>query len=355
MCVRVEAILANYTVSAGHAAAWLEYVETRGVSSETLLDRSGIGADRLADPDGRIPFMAYVELVRGAIAASGDTGLVLRFGAEAGPGGLGILGLIMEASATMFDAFVQMQRFGRLVVEVECATDGPRFDLIPRDGRMYAVDQRLDPNAFPELTELSFARLVCGPRRFLPEAHILSVAVTHPEPPHRARYDEVFQCPVEFDSTWNALELHPDIMGWPVAQNPRYVFDVLTERAETLLEKMETDRSVRARLERRLLETLHQGEISADQMAREMGISRQTLFRRLKAEDTTYADVLDDLRHRLALQYLLGRKVSVNETAYLVGFSEPSAFSHAFKRWTGKSPRAYRQDAQSGSRPATGR
>ena len=73
--------------------------------------------------------------------------------------------------------------------------------------------------------------------------------------------------------------------------------------------------------------------------ASKMGLSRQTLFRKLKAEGANFEKVLDELRHRLALDYLSGKKVSVNETAYLVGFSEPAAFSRAFKRWTGSSPR----------------
>ena len=71
-------------------------------------------------------------------------------------------------------------------------------------------------------------------------------------------------------------------------------------------------------------------------------MSRQTLFRKLKAEGLTFEKVLDELRHKIALHYLAGKKVSVNETAYLVGFSEPSAFTRAFKRWTGASPRTVR-------------
>jgi AraC-like DNA-binding protein len=73
-----------------------------------------------------------------------------------------------------------------------------------------------------------------------------------------------------------------------------------------------------------------------------MGVSRKTLLRRLKAEGVTFAKVLDALRHKMALDYLSARKVSVNETAYLVGFSDSTAFSRAFKRWTGKSPREVR-------------
>ena len=83
---------------------------------------------------------------------------------------------------------------------------------------------------------------------------------------------------------------------------------------------------------------LHTGDGSMDMIAGKMGVSRQTLFRRLKAEGVTFEKVLDELRHKLALHYLSGKKVSVNETAYLVGFSDPAAFSRAFKRWTGMSP-----------------
>jgi AraC-like DNA-binding protein len=79
-----------------------------------------------------------------------------------------------------------------------------------------------------------------------------------------------------------------------------------------------------------------------DVIAGGMGLSRQTLFRRLKDEGTTFEKLLDELRHKMALNYLSEKKVSVNETAYLTGFSESAAFSRAFKRWTGQSPRAMR-------------
>ena len=85
---------------------------------------------------------------------------------------------------------------------------------------------------------------------------------------------------------------------------------------------------------------LHTGTASMESVAERLAVSRQTLYRRLKSEGVTFETVLDELRHQLALHYLSGRKTSVNETAYLVGFSESAAFSRAFKRWTGTSPRA---------------
>lgn len=80
--------------------------------------------------------------------------------------------------------------------------------------------------------------------------------------------------------------------------------------------------------------------IRIDGIAAELGVSRQTLYRRLRAEETTFEELLDRLRHRLALLYLRDEHLSVKAASYRLGFSEPAAFSRAFKRWTGASPSA---------------
>ena len=80
-------------------------------------------------------------------------------------------------------------------------------------------------------------------------------------------------------------------------------------------------------------------------IARKLGYSRSTLHRRLAAEGETFEVILDDLRRRMALDYLDSRKVSVDEAAYLTGFSDASAFSRAFRRWTGTTPGKFRSGA----------
>ena len=95
----------------------------------------------------------------------------------------------------------------------------------------------------------------------------------------------------------------------------------------------------RRKVEQAIEPLLGQGEVRIDLVARGLGLSRQTLYRRLKAEGVTFAELLDELRRRLALRYIRQDGLSVKETAYRLGFSDPAAFSRAFKRWTGASPR----------------
>jgi AraC-like DNA-binding protein len=110
-------------------------------------------------------------------------------------------------------------------------------------------------------------------------------------------------------------------------------------------------RSVRRDVERHIEPLLASGAARIDRVANAMGCSRQTLYRRLKAEGLTFEQVLDGLRHRVALKLMRGGTLPVKEAAYRLGFSDPAAFSRAFKRWTGQSPALFKAAGrQSGTR-----
>jgi AraC-like DNA-binding protein len=332
--------MAELTVGAGLPRGLVRLAVVKGASADELARRSGIALSSLEDQDNRIAMPNYIALMRAAKELTGDPALALHYGEAVDLGDLSIAGLIMNASETMGEAFIQMNRFGKLAIEY----DGPgdRFRATADHRGVWLVDTRANPNEFPELTEVTFARQTCQPRRFLPRPHVLEVHVTHPAPDYRAEYDRIFQCPVVFDAPWNAMRMDPETASWRVALQPRYVFGVLSDKADELLKELESSRTVRGKVESLLMPVLHTGDIGVDAIAAKMGVTRQTLFRRLKAESITFEKVLDELRHKLALHYLAGRKASVNETAYLVGFSDPAAFSRAFKRWTGKTPREMR-------------
>lgn len=335
--------MVELTVGAGLPRGLVKLAVAKGADARELALRSGIDLASLEDQDNRIAMPNYIALMRAAKDLTNDPALALHYGEAVDLSELSIVGLIMNASETMGDAFIQMNRFGRLAIEVEGVGIGAdRFTMGFRNGGPWLVDTRANPNDFPELTEVTFARMCCHPRRFLKRSPFLEMHVTHPEPPYRDEYDRIFQCPIVFNSDWNAWRGDPELPNHRVQLQPGYVFGVLSSKAEGLLKELENSKSARGRVESLLMPILHTGDVSMDTVAGKMGVSRQTLFRRLKAEGVTFETVLNELRQSLAQHYLAGRKASVNETAYLVGFSDPAAFSRAFKRWIGKSPKEWR-------------
>jgi AraC-like DNA-binding protein len=333
------------TVSAALVNGLLELAVAKGAGRQALLLKAGISSEMLSDQDDRIPLFNYVSLMRAGKVMSSDPALALHYGEAVDLSDISVVGLIGRAAPTLLDALAQLNRYGKLVIDV-ALSEQERFERVVEGGGYWMVDRRADPDDFPELTEATFARMICGVRRFAPELRVEEVHVTHAAPAHADEYERILGAPVTFGSHWNAYRTDASWMNYPLNLQPQYVFGILRAHADDLVEQLDRSGSVARRVEEIILPLLHTGQVAMDNITDRIGLSRQTLYRRLKAEGTTFEQVLDALRHRLALQYLQGSKVSVNETAYLVGFNDPAAFSHAFKRWTGMSPRNYRNSIQ---------
>jgi AraC-like DNA-binding protein len=334
------------TVSAGYAAALIELAVSFGADRTELMRCAGLQPSDLSDPERRVPFPVFKQLMRSGKKLSSTPSLALEFGAVVKFEELSIVGLVAHAATTMLEAFEQMNRYHRLVIEVEGVSEGEdRFKLVRRSDGLWIEDTRKNPNDFPELTESTLGRFICGYNRNFSDLRLVKSAhVTHAKPSYADEYERILECPVVFDSTRNAMlvdDAWATLQLWP---KPRYVFGVLSKHAERLLSELKTNATVRSKVEEHLLPILHTGDIQMQSIADVMKVSRQTLYRKLKSENATFESTLDELRHRMARHYLEGEKVSVNETAYLVGFSDPSSFSRAFKRWTGHSPGKLKTD-----------
>lgn len=330
------------TIAAAFARGLIEVAAARGADSGALMARAGVAPGTLDDPDARVALARYMALMRAGQELANDPALALHFGEAFDMAELSIVGLLGQASENVLDAFSQLGRFMNLVVDVEVDDpEGRRLVLSQEGGEWWLIDTRSNPNALPEITESAMARMAAAKRRppGMPPV-VREVHVTHEPPAHRDEYARVFDVPVFFGSRRNALLFAGDDWMHIKPPNPsRYAFGVLSVRAEALLKSLESATTARGRVESLLMPVLHTGTASMDTIAAKLGMSRQTLFRKLKAEGITFEKVLDELRHKMALNYLGDRKVSVTETAYLVGFSDPASFSRAFKRWTGASPK----------------
>jgi AraC-like DNA-binding protein len=310
------------TAAASFARALRDLAVSSGAEPAELDRRSGIDADRLIDADARIPLEQYKALMRSGQELSGDLALALHFG----------------------EAFEGLSRYLRLAIDVELeeGAKGQRLAL-KRSGRdSWLVDTRKRPNDFPEITESAFARMVTVARRFGKVDLVTAVHMTHPAPPYLREYQRIFPVAVTFNSHWNAIRLKDD--SW-AALRPRmpssYMSELLRGRADALLDELDVVPSTRAAVEKALLSGLANGDAGMDHIAAELGLSRTSLFRRLREERTSYRQVLAALRARLAEEYLVRECLSVAESSNLLGFSDQASFSRALKRWTGKSPRQF--------------
>jgi AraC-like DNA-binding protein len=330
------------TVAAGFAGGLFTFAVTRGADPAVLASRSGFDPAAAAEPDARVPFTTYVALMRTAKQLTGDAALALHFAETVHISNYSIVGLLGGASETIAEAMAQLNRFVRLVVDADTG-GADRFVLERRRDGLWFIDNRRNPNAFPELTESAFAQIVCSSRPHGATSLVRALHLTHADPGSADEYRRIFGIAPVFGSNRNAACIDDVWLGNRVASLPRYVFPLLSERAEALLRALDDARSTRSEVERHIVPILHSGNVSMENVAQRMGIGRQTLYRRLKADGLTFEIVLDDLRRRLAIDYLASRRASVSETACLVGYSDPSAFSRAFKRWTGARPKSAKQ------------
>jgi len=331
------------TVSAGYAKELMDFAVSKGAPQRQLAEMSQIRLEDLQDPDNRLSLASYVALMKASIQLCNDSSLPLHLGAATNFNKISVVGMLCNSAPTMGEALMQLNRYGYLVAELDVPCTNERFQLNRRDGELWLEDTRNDPNSFPELTEETWSRFICESARAFPDLPFAkAVHVTHPEPEHSAEYDRVLKVPVFFNSDKNALLIEESCLSIKLHEPNSYIFGILSEHAEKLLKSLDNAKTVRGRVEGLLIPNLHKGDLGMEPIAAKMGLSGQTLYRRLKVEGVSYEKLLDELRLKMALDYLSSKKVSVNETAYLVGFSHPSAFSRAFKRWTGSRPRKTR-------------
>jgi AraC-like DNA-binding protein len=336
----------NPTIAAGYPRGLLDFAVSKGADRAALLARAEIAADLVEHHDNRVPVAHYIALFEAAAELTGIPAISLEYGKAVRMQEISIVGLICEACESVLDVPVQLNRYAQLVMDDDRGEPAILMRGAQRDGGFWIEGPSALFTDYPLIAESESARLVWNTRVMFansPEFQKIKYPrVVHfmEEPPsYAAEFERIFEAPVVFGSDWNAMQFDPEFLTLKQPPVNRYVFGVLSERANDLLKSFQASRTTRGRVEAILMPILHTGEASMDTVAEKLGLSRQTLYRQLKAEGVTFEEVLDDLRHRLALEFLAAKKVSVNETAYLVGFSDPAAFSRAFKRWTGMSPR----------------
>ena len=331
------------TIAVGFVNAFVDFAVGKGADRQALLQRSRIRPEDLDNDDSRLPLVSYIELLKAGIELCNEPALALLFGDEVPLRDISIVGFLGRGE-TAEDSRSRANRYLRLLIDEGDEHSEP-FEFVRQGNHIWLKFTSRLYVEYPLLTESAFARGMSArkPRADAPQSCSKwplpkAFSFTYKEPSYRAEYDRVFGVPLIFGSHMNAILFGEELLSLRLPPMNRHVSRLLTQEADMLLKRLDDSKSTRGRVETLLIPLLHTGEARIETIAAKLGLSRQTLFRQLRAEGVTFERVLDNLRHERALYYLKSKKLPVTETAYLLGFSDAAAFSRAFKRWTGESP-----------------
>jgi AraC-like DNA-binding protein len=327
------------TVAIGWVRAIIAAAEHDGVGERTLLATAGI--DTLAaDPLARIPLDAVVNLWRAATELTGNTAFGLRMGSAIEPTSFNVVAYTLVSCNSLREAIGNLQRFQRLV------SDGGRMQLVEQNELAWLVYHPMQAT-LPFSPFQVEAVLACGVRLgqwimgpgFAPKRVCLAHGAISP----MQAYRESLGCEPEFHSAFSGIGLPLSSLDTLLpARNPE-ICRLHEGLARRQLSSLESSASFRERVAAVLQQLLAQRMAHKESVAALMGMSPRTLQQRLTDEGSSFADLLDEVRHKLALRYLADPMLSLGQIAVLLNFSDASAFYRAFKRWTGRVPGDYRR------------
>lgn len=173
----------------------------------------------------------------------------------------------------------------------------------------------------------------------------LEMGFQHSKPDDLSAYDRFFRSPLAFDRPVNEMRLDAALIQYPLVQADPGLCTVLDQYAEELLARLPQAESFLDSVRRVISQELRGGDPSLTAIAKQLGYAPRTLQRKLQEAGTSYHTLLDEMRRELSIYYLREAQIAVSEVAFLLGFSETSAFHRAFRRWMGISPGEFRRSA----------
>jgi len=173
--------------------------------------------------------------------------------------------------------------------------------------------------------------------------HPTQVSFAHMRSSGAREFERFYLCPVEFGASSDLFEFSNDALAIPLLTADPKLLTALQPFCDMAAKERHTaSGTLRAAVENEVEKLLPHGKAKKETVAKAVGLSTRTLSRRLADEGTTYEEVVDQLRRSLALQYIKEPSMSVSQIAWLLGYEGSTSFNHAFRRWTGRSPSAAR-------------
>lgn len=312
----------------------VELVEGAGVARTDILEAAQIPEEALSETDTAIPMHLVARICELPTDSGAEPALGLRWIERLTVHAFGPVSHTLMHSASLRQTFELLEQYGPLFFDKRIFV----LDEVDDEAILRLVDWDVpSPRALRFMTEMSLAGFAAMLGKY--GAAIEQACFSHPAPEHRREYERVFGPRVRFDQPFNGLVFDRATLDRRNPHSDHEVRDALTGVLERRLLRATEDAPYALRV-RELLSQISPRSVSIGTAARQLGVSERSLRRRLAAEGTSFREIRHEVRAYQARRMLRERRMSIQETAHAMGFSDASAFHRAFKRWTGSTPGA---------------
>lgn len=320
------------------------YMRARGADAGAALRRAGLEPADLTDPDRRAPLIRYLELLEICADVLADRQFGLKFGAQYEPRHAGVVGNVALAARTVGEAF---DTFGRYLPTM---VDATVYGVEVSDGTAFVYSYYIDPLMMSYRQKADWAiaftcnlmRVGLRDPRWVPQEVLLPQLADETPAERRARA-EVMGDTIRLGHPWAGIRFDAGLLERPMATADAQLEGLMRHYGDLRLAALPGQRGEIDQLRREVARLLVRGDSGIGPLARATGTSVRTLQRRLKEAGVNYHDLQNDVRKTLALNLLENEALALAEIAFSLGYSEVSAFNHAFRRWTGQAPGDYRR------------
>jgi AraC-like DNA-binding protein len=310
-----------------------------GIDPAPLLARAGLTVEQIDNRNARLSAQSQIKLLEFAADALQDDFIGFHLAQDYDLREIGLLYYVVASSEILADALHRAERYSGIVNE--------GISLQARTGKETAIalnyvgmDRRSDRHHM-EFWLMSLVRLCrqLTNRRVVPSR----IGVMHHRKKTPAEFRSYLGCEIEFGSSADEVVFPATVKLMPMVSADPYLNELLLKYfEEALAHRPANGATLRSSVENAITPLLPHGKANAGEVARQLGMSHRTLARRLAAEQLTFSEIQTELKTDLAKRYLRDGDLPVSQIAWLLGYREVSAFTHAFKRWTGTAPRQSR-------------
>ncbi len=328
------------SLAAAYMTSLLPALEAEyNLDTAALLERVGLDSNLLQNPQALIPFYRVGAFFLELLKETQDPGLGLVVGSGVQPRSYQVLGYAVLSSANLGQAIERLIRYEHLVGKLGSTT-------LQRDGELVRLIWHC-PFEGPwsrYIKEAAVTGWVVYARSLLAsQVKAEAVHFDHELVGECARYEAVYDCPVIFGSDWTGVTFDSGLLDEPLISADPGLNQMMEAHARDMLSQFKHKLNLVNEVREVVARILPTGEPVLEEVAQSIGLTGRALQNRLKSGGYHFKDVVDEVREQLAYAYLQNSDTSIIDIAFLLGFSEQSSFSRAFRRWTGMAPVEYRR------------